>query len=1701
MSRNRVYQQQREAAEKRAIGRAWSQARDEEAAQQVRDMPRPPPQHPPASVEARGGQSPDQVEAKEKAAEPAQAEPGFTPGEMSREELAAKGGILGASLRETAKVIGSGGAEALDESIATAGWAWGMLTPGEAQYRDVQFFSKMVAEPDTELGSALVPLVQFAMPFGAGMKAANALVKGGKVAAVAKSYAVGALVDAAVFDPYQERLMNLVAEIPGLEDPIREWIDTSDPSDPDNVLKGKILNALEGGMLGVVADGAFRLIRLGVMRIRAGKAERGLTGGDKAQGKEGAVEDAKGSATVADATAPMREGHYQADLSALDNARKAGESEEAWTKRIAANRRRSGDLTESEQSLEVKQQGKEQKKAKAAADKKAEEERRAGLTDEELAAEDKQRAFEDRKKRAYKAVRSHADQQAREQHARWELRPTMPKPEETNIESWLLARGVKEEVIEERVALINEVDELLDPEVDPDLAKAGLDELLDQPAGSLLADALTWRTTKFETAVEVRAFYESVTSLQPRMDPRDVAEVMRGAWSRMAQVSNQAAESGESAIQSSVYYSRARRALWNLKSGPEDPERMQRALDAMNDMTASWNPDKGFAAPTHIMLTGPKPGDLAPGTRPKLYVFDGTETPSSIHANAPATQGTLPGDLDQLYNDPDYWPVKPSTERLLMGSETPVKPRYVEMSALDGIDDIVLLEKEMAARRGRSGWSTVDEGEQTPADRRKLQLGGGGGGASGKTLADGSDDLASADIETTKKDLERETESVDAWLEGAGKKTEETKEVADMNRPELEEALKKGREDILNANELMDEGWDEGMVEQQFGRSPAQLEADVIRIEDALRAADPDEFYGPQIDATRDPAYAEAKLDANMAKQAAPDPRLAGEGALTAEEAVIEAARRETLTDLAAQSLDNLIRDTVPLNWHMRTKSVQRETAPEQLDMMLTAAHSVSSLARAAVNPQASLHTTMSFLSSLYRYDAMAHYVKGDIKTARSLLNRASEVYSGGVEEFAKHGGNKTVRALAAMMDAQGTLNETMRVASQWHRPDRVGGFWQSIWQIRANSLLSGPGTHNRNNTGNLVPVLLSLPEQLLRSRLEQGGFNRAVWEDLTLRAKGLAFGTKRGWQLASGDFLINNAGQSKATEVQRRLAEQRIDWYRQEFSQQPHHDPGNLVMDGADAAMRDLNLGTTNGKWFNDAIARKVRNNRVLKGSFSALQAEDMYFKSTNYMMEAYVQAGKQARGEGLSGQALSARVDDILKGNNVDSPIHKKALEAAEGNTFTNDLESQAFGETGQQLLNKWGGLGRALVPFYRTPINIVKMNLRYTPGINRVLADVQRARAAPKGSPERVAQQARDMVGGVLWVGAGALVASGNVTGTGKGYGYRKRGVPNSSIRIGGEWYRYDHLPVIGFPLSVISTGWELASAAKSPEEIEVAEVVVSVGQALIGQIVSDAWAEGLLELYEMVEGGRAGQAVPKLVLDTLSPVVNPVQSLDRWATRMAQSDSLAEAWEGGERVQTRVQDPGGREDEGIVEQAWEEFRTFLNKTFPAGHAMFGTQHKVLDQFGDEVNEVVPTSGWINGEWVDFNQTYIAGQTPLAMQALEKTELINAQHEVRWSPPNVPWEHTYEYLGKPGSTEYSQEQYTRRSKIQGSEWRKLALRTISAPGWEEMTALKRRRRLTQAFRVASARAKMQMEVEYPTLRVRQLEFEERVTRRMEG
>ncbi|HKV49295.1 MAG TPA: hypothetical protein VJN69_14465 [Candidatus Acidoferrales bacterium] len=207
----------------------------------------------------------------------------------------------------------------------------------------------------------------------------------------------------------------------------------------------------------------------------------------------------------------------------------------------------------------------------------------------------------------------------------------------------------------------------------------------------------------------------------------------------------------------------------------------------------------------------------------------------------------------------------------------------------------------------------------------------------------------------------------------------------------------------------------------------------------------------------------------------------------------------------------------------------------------------------------------------------------------------------------------------------------------------------------------------------------------------------------------------------------------------------------------------------------------------------------RAIKGSIgdivrvpqTVLNRETNLVWLMNYRGQLNSMAARQALSEGLQGDELAAR-QAYLAANPSDDMANAASRQALYG-TFQRQLGKA--GRATQNLINSVPG-GRWLAPFFKTPANIVRTSLDYTP--------IALAKSAIHGDVEGAGRA-------LLGSGIAAAIAWGTMTGKisgGLALDYRKReaqedaGQVPYAVKVGNSWLSLHKAEPLGMILGLTS-----------------------------------------------------------------------------------------------------------------------------------------------------------------------------------------------------------------------------------------------------------------------------------------------------------
>lgn len=346
----------------------------------------------------------------------------------------------------------------------------------------------------------------------------------------------------------------------------------------------------------------------------------------------------------------------------------------------------------------------------------------------------------------------------------------------------------------------------------------------------------------------------------------------------------------------------------------------------------------------------------------------------------------------------------------------------------------------------------------------------------------------------------------------------------------------------------------------------------------------------------------------------------------------------------------------------------------------------------------------------------------------------------------------------------------------------------------------------------------------------------------------------------------------------------------------------------------------------YKHAIPGKV--GRVVRIPFRMLGFTDDFVKTFDSYMTVGMFAHQLARKEGLRGDALTARIDQLVADHN--SPAWGKAIDFALYTTFQNEggKVAQSVSKAGNTLRQHVPPLG-FILPFVQTPVNLLGRGLErsvFSPltTLSHFLElrhDAHKALHEGKGDGSiDWTKLTPDMVRTVMAFGSVLALALTNdeedpwITGA---VGYSDRTIrelgrseglpPAKSIKLFGTWYNYGRIDPFA---TLLSINVDLANAAKRPGAGRLAG---DSWESLRSQVMDKTYLSGLSDLFEIVgDSGISREAGAKWISRfTTSFIPNiyrdsarssrPVRTQQRvwgddetrsrmWATRLYQETQL-------------------------------------------------------------------------------------------------------------------------------------------------------------------------------------------------------------------
>ena len=402
------------------------------------------------------------------------------------------------------------------------------------------------------------------------------------------------------------------------------------------------------------------------------------------------------------------------------------------------------------------------------------------------------------------------------------------------------------------------------------------------------------------------------------------------------------------------------------------------------------------------------------------------------------------------------------------------------------------------------------------------------------------------------------------------------------------------------------------------------------------------------------------------------------------------------------------------------------------------------------------------------------------------------------------------------------------------------------VLEVFINGILSGPKTHLVNMIGNSIVIAM---------RLAEVGTARLI-----AKATGNT-------DVLRGEFMAETQGMVRGFADLMRYGFKST--YKSGQKKPIGYDTTQTKLDVDRRALHTSKM--KNQDFYNNTIMGPAIN---MFGAFiripgKFLMHEDAMFKTIGYRMGLHKHSFRQALAdfETFKRSKKPTTMDDATWIKNRQADIIKKAekgdkkyqhisLEASQQShiqTFTNQVGPG--GQSIQKFLMQTPYL-RFLVPFFRTPYNILNYVLERNP-MRVVSRKFQKQLGGAEGKEQQMMAMSKLSLGYMMSMFVIDQVTAGNITGLsnqqkGELQVKRRLGIQPYSIKFMGNWYAYNRTDPLGMTIGLAADFAEIYQAKEDAtgDEFEMLDVLGGVITAISNNIINKTYMSGASELIEMM-----------------------------------------------------------------------------------------------------------------------------------------------------------------------------------------------------------------------------------------------------------
>ena len=495
-------------------------------------------------------------------------------------------------------------------------------------------------------------------------------------------------------------------------------------------------------------------------------------------------------------------------------------------------------------------------------------------------------------------------------------------------------------------------------------------------------------------------------------------------------------------------------------------------------------------------------------------------------------------------------------------------------------------------------------------------------------------------------------------------------------------------------------------------------------------------------------------------------------------------------------------------------------------------------------------------------------------------------------------GGTKFSKSMAAKVADLEDIRKVHKVVRGLQKA-RTRDMAFEVW---INGLLSNPATHTVNVLSNSITAAWAVGERKVASMIGRALNNQSIPDgEVSAQLKGMVQGTKEGMKLAWNTL---RTGEPSDPLIKIEMA-------------------GYKAITG-----ENLNLTGTPGR-FADFIGEVIRT-----PGGRLLTAEDEVFKGIGYRMELNTQAYRTAYNEGLRGDELAVRMQNII--DNPPENLHLSAVDFSRYQTFTKPLGD--VGQSIQTVVQRIPG-ARIIAPFVRVPTNIMKYAGERTalaPLSTSVRAEIN------AGGARRDLALAKIATGSMIMAAVADYSLSGQVTGGGpknpamRGV-LRTTGWQPYSIKVGDTYFSYNRLDPVG---ALIGLSADITEIMGQVDETEAMELAIASSITIGQNVVSKTYLRNVSEFFSVMG-------------DLSAEVGDPNKEFGLWAERMIGSTVPA-----GVAQVEKIDDPALRATRGILEKIKSRIPGY-SADLPPRRNIFGEPIVLSGGLGPDIMSPIYTS----------------------------------------------------------------------------------------------------------------------------------------------